>query len=550
MVNDMAILKEAKKEKEQRDNQKKEKKVSIPLDEINKRFNSPYLIDFIHKELDKDHLEDHHAKMTTFLVSTTSRLGIDSEHQSIDVKGDSSAGKNSVVESTLKHFPENNWIKITRGTVSALEDDIVQYDIIFINEVNEFRENGANNQIIEVIKQLSEGGTRTIKKDAKTGFKTTIDTQQPQKTVITTTTELAQDEERATRSIEVSILNNPNTTAEVNKLSMERAADVKYLLGVVHKKQSWIQAGLSILKYNKVLLPFMRHLKDMAIFDNNNPRSKRDVKRLIALTKAVSYLYQNQRYKIKIKDDVIILGEPEDLYNAILIAGGFLNQSYKGYDHRLDIYTEKIEELSREPREVKKSDGSTTTIYAAPRHEIEHALGVARNTVKSKLHSLREYGLVTCTQYGNVWYYQRCQKGCQSQFLGVKIEDIKKHLKDYKVSEIDTLVSPIDTFNYTIIKKDSDEKAALWGSKVSISPEHTETLLNLGVSEENIAASKQKVDFDTFSLTPSELIAFIEEKGEYPLDEFAEKYGDEVIEKLKSKGDVIEMPKGILRVLK
>jgi len=64
-------------------------------------------------------------------------------------------------------------------------------------------------------------------------------------------------------------------------------------------------------------------------------------------------------------------------------------------------------------------------------------------------------------------------------------------------------------------------------------------------NEENISTEKSILD----NITYDDYVEFIRERKKYPTIEFVEKYGKSILDKLLEKGYVIEMPKGVLKVL-
>ena len=130
-----------------------------------KKFKNPELILEIHKEISKEHLMDDAGKLTTFLVCGSSYLEPSELHKSQASKGSRSVGKDNMFHKVLKHFPKEDWLFLTRGTQATMEDDITNYKIIIYSEVNLGKDDkGANAQLVEVLKQLTEGGTSALKK--------------------------------------------------------------------------------------------------------------------------------------------------------------------------------------------------------------------------------------------------------------------------------------------------------------------------------------------------------------------------------------------------
>ena len=396
-----------------------------PLDRILDRFRSPDLLNLIHEELSKDHLFDDYEKMTLFIGTITSYLALPNLRKSIALKGDSSSGKDNAIKTILKHIPKEDWIFLTAATKSTMEDDIGQYKIIAYSEINVNRENGANSDLTETIKQMAEGGTSAIKKDVATGYKIAKHVKQDQKTILYGTTENETDEELHNRFIELTIRSNPQKIKVVNENTLNFFNNPN--LQIVGEEDSWLAQGLRHLdKFLKVIIPYSESLKFMqgkVIFNINNPRSQRDVKRLMAFTCAIAWLHQLQRNVVICQDQKFIIAEPQDFLNAVEIAGGFFNQSYIGFDSRVQEVLNCIE-----------NNLDTEGLFA--RSKIQKDLGISRNTIRSRFKILQDKGLIEfSSRDGNQVYYKRGQVRCQEGLIGVKFEDLFDHLSNFNMQD-------------------------------------------------------------------------------------------------------------------
>ena len=93
-------FKKPKQTKEKIEELKAEKeKIALP------NFSKPDLILRIHSELDKDIKQDHSVKLLTFSICVTSRLKQPERRKSEALKGDPSVGKDHLIKTNLKHFP-------------------------------------------------------------------------------------------------------------------------------------------------------------------------------------------------------------------------------------------------------------------------------------------------------------------------------------------------------------------------------------------------------------------------------------------------------------
>lgn len=482
-------------------------------EEATEKLNDPELIIHIHKELDKKHLRDNKEKLTTFICACTAYLQPPELHKSMAVLGDSSVGKDNLILSTLSLFPFEDWIFLTHGTQSTMQDDIQQFKIIGYSEFNTGKESGANIHLIETLKQLTEGGTSSLKKDAQTGFRLGKLSKQEQKTVFYGSTEESKDEELETRFVCLSIKGEPSKTRIVNDNTIDIFAGLKKKASI----DSWVPYAISELKVNKVIIPCAVALKPY--FDSGDPRSQRDVKRLMSFISAIAWLHQKQRNIVELYAEKYIIGQPIDVLLGILICAEFFNQTYQGVEPRLQEVLDVMNEYMT--RHLAKD---------VPRTYCQQRIKKVLNTVKNRIRILKEMGLVEFTRCEKlIPYYTTCQKPVKNLLKGVKFEELKKLLTD--TSFINQPVKfPKNTYSLT----DIDTKLL-------------EKVQNQVFAEE----------IDRLKLTGSEipkdsdLILFIKEKGKkgYCMQKFAEKYGESTMERLLQEGQVMENPSGFLKEL-
>lgn len=381
-----------------------------------KNFDNPELILNIHAEIDKRHLLDHKEKLSSFINCATAYLNPPELHKSGAYKGDSSVGKDNLIKSVLALFPEEDWIFLTNATSSVMEDDIARYKILAYSEMNANRDDGANCHLIEILKQVTEGGTSSMKKDLKTGYRTTKHIIQEQKTVLYGTTESESDEELGTRFIIYGVLGHPTKTKKVNENTLNWFAG-----SIKCESDGWIAEGIRKFDFRNVRIPYAPFLKGAIngrdIFDCSNPRSMRDVKRIMAHASAVTWLYQDQR---KISNGYII-SEIFDFLLVVLVSGDFFNQTYEGLgDVRLKNVLQVMKDF-----EIKRN------VELVPRKEIQKALGVTRNTIKGYLNGLNNLSMVSFVEKdGNNLLYKRCQEGIKKPLIGVSFNELKEYLEE------------------------------------------------------------------------------------------------------------------------
>lgn len=351
--------------------------------DIDSRFFSEDLIHQIYLELNKKHQLDHKEKLATFLIACSAELPESSERCSVALKGDSSAGKDNLIKTVLSHFPRKESFMLTRGTVAALEDEAGKVKRIAFSEINKDRE-GANSEITEVFKQLAEGGTDVIKKDPATGYRTTKRITSEQKTLLYGTTESASDDELETRYVRIPIRGGYEKNKTVISSYLEMQSDYSKLNLVKQNKESWISKGVILLDRDfDIIVPYAKELLD--VFDFGKERIKRDVKRLISLTKTISWLYQKQRTIIKDEEGKRLISEPCDFLLAIFIFGDFFELSYSGLDHREEKVLESIKKnQGKHTQEILKAKFPVDYSDWCLKHLIREDTGIQSRTTFNK----------------------------------------------------------------------------------------------------------------------------------------------------------------------
>ena len=379
---------------------------AIKKRDIDLRFNDPELLNHIYEELNKDHKLDDKEKISLFLIRTTAELKDPNDRKSAALKGDSSAGKDNAIKTVLKHFPEEDNFFLTRGTQAALEEEASKVKCIAFSEINAHREKGANTEITEVFKQLAEGGTNTLKKDAATGYKTTINHKSEQKTLLYGTTETATDDELETRYVIIPIKGYPAKNKIVVDDSLTKAGTESYYLEKANKQESWIAKSIRNLDHDvQVIIPFTEALKEPIkdedgkekyFFDYTKERIKRDAKRLLSLTKAITWLHQNQRIIKEISGIKFLYAEPTDFITAVILLAEFFNLTYTGLDHRLQKTHEKIKELEgKHDAEIIKYGFENKYVGWVVRNLLADELGInSVNTIKEHIGVLKDHQLV------------------------------------------------------------------------------------------------------------------------------------------------------------
>jgi hypothetical protein len=414
-------------------------------EEALKNFREKNLLDRISKEQDKNHIEDYNLRMTNLLVMISGLLKNQKQRMSQGILGDTSVGKNNLIETNLFFMPKDSYMYVSNATQSVLEDDIKDKRIIAFKEINFSRERGANKELLEVIKQLSEGGTSSLKKDSRTNFKEVRHEIGEQKTIIYPTTESEKDKEGETRFIYGTIKSEWNKIKKVNENTFNSFSDLKRITEKSEEKDSWIRIGLTCFfnspEQYEFYLPYADFFKEQIdgqyIFDNSDARSQRDIKRLLNLTCAMTYLFQEQRKKEVVNGVNILISEPEDFINTLRYSNEFFNQTYSGVDVRIhdaykfietkgkNVWVDKVD--IQEALGIKHRDTINKYLWDLESKGFLERLS-GKNIIESNERSGSVQILNACYKRNHI-YYKSVQKAFSKRLISVQLEKLKEFLE-------------------------------------------------------------------------------------------------------------------------
>jgi len=361
------------------------------IDEALEKFKREDVFEMIKVETSKKHLGDDNLKMTMMLVDTSGLLKDQRQRMSMAVKAGSSEGKDNLIKAILDNMPNEAHLFLTKGTTATIEDDIDKIRILGLSEMNMNREGGANKDLVETIKQRTEGGTHSMKKNIEDNMKSVKFSKCEQGTVVFGTTETEMTEEMQTRFICGGMKSTPESNKMVMDYTCDNVSKIDRVVDTAESPDNWIRIGLATF-HNKeeqfyIVLPYGEFLKEKIngkyLFDYSTARGRRDIKRIFALTSAMTYLYQEQREITEYDGNKVLVSTPEDFVKTLEISQEFFNQSYTGLDSRLTNVLNTMKDL-------EKSEGCEWVA----RKDVEKVTGKDRNTIKGYFVTLAGEGLV------------------------------------------------------------------------------------------------------------------------------------------------------------
>jgi len=399
-------------------------KISIPSEEreeLIKKLKDSELLHNIKFELDKDHIEDYKAKMFIFLDCCSSRLK-PSYRFSSALTGNTSEGKTNLWKTIRNHLPEEWYMDLTRITGAALEDDTHEYNLFY------FGESGANESLIEQIKQIVEDGMDVLKKDKRNDCKTSRREQQDRKVGLYSTTKNPKDKELRSRYCVVSVHGSESKYRKVNEDTLFTAADFIKELDRDERKSndSWVKKSLRILQeYDVINIPYA------PLFEVNcrSSRSQRDLKRFLNLIKSITWIHQYQRIQFEYNGKNILIASPEDFYNALTIGKDIFDQSLSGLEPRLQEVIDSYLKL-RQTHVNSFIDDTAPDLDWVERTDLQKDLDLCRDTIKSHTEELSDLNIFRIFTKSNRVYIALAEKDSPTNLPTINplITHDKKHI--------------------------------------------------------------------------------------------------------------------------
>lgn len=521
---------------------------------IDERFKQENLLENIYNELNKKHVLDDKEKLSLFLIATTAELKNPNDRCSVALKGDSSAGKDNAVKTVFDLFDEKECFFLTSGTQSSLERGVEKAKRVAFSEINANREKGANKDLTEVFKQLSEGGVHAIKTNKITHevehFK------QEQKSLFYGTTESESDEELETRYIIIPIKGYERKNRTVVHSYMDTLSSIEAIKNK-NKPVSWIKQGIKNLNHNvEIVMPYIDLLKIKIkdtdgkykeLFDFKKERVKRDAKRLFCITKAITWLHQLQRHQITETDGVTyVFSEPQDFLVALQLFAEFFNLTYSGMDFRVQKVLEAIKEHEKKHDDyILKCGFPNKYVGWVPRHLIQEELGISKqSTMKKRIDVLKDLELIetfydrTINPKAYLLKYSGYQLGTNRVSLAINWQSLVAHLAPYRQPE---------------------KREKIYGGKTPPSL----SLEFLGIEKNQPQESCVKTEIGTHKISTLKTPRYTEEDVEIPsvsdflsnnttfhADDFISLYDEQALQKLASAGDIVEKRSGFYEVLR
>ena len=211
---------------------------------------------------------------------------------------------------------------------------------------------------------------------------------------------------------------------------------------------SWIKKMIEILendpKRGQSLIPFaallLGKINGKSIINGTNPRSMRDFKRVLHLTSAKTWLFQQQRKRGQKKGVNFVLSDIKDFLEVLEYSQELFNSTFEGVDGRLKNVLDLIDNYESE---------------WTPRDYLQDKLGKTKNTIKAWCQTLADDGLIEGSKgselnmngmnlgfHASKIYYKRCHKGIKEGLITCQLSELKTYLES-KEEEINIIINNI-----------------------------------------------------------------------------------------------------------
>lgn len=294
------------------------------------------------KEVNKAVKGEIHSKLTSFMLCNTMNLG---NYLMLVFKGSSSIGKTNLANLVTGLFKTK---KIGELSPTALKyaGDEKQYHILYHQETSE-KESGR--KTFKFISSDDDGFlAETTIKNPETGEFGIQRIKVPAKGFVTTTTAIELDKEFATRSFMIPLDESQQQTRKIMEYNLsETQRKMNQIEGHKEygKKYKNLKKALEELYVCDIVIPFESEIKSVFPTKTIPLRVRRDSKKLITVIKASTLLFQHQRPKIIVNNELLLVSTWQDLYNAIRIAMPIMDATMTGYDSRTKKAIELLPEI-------------------------------------------------------------------------------------------------------------------------------------------------------------------------------------------------------------
>ena len=304
---------------------------------------------------------------------------------SITVKGDSSAGKNYVVDRSLTVIPSSAYISLTGMSRQAMlySERSYKHKTVVI-----FEKHGMSQAEYNIRSLQSEGRIvfEVTVKDPETGRFTTQEVEKEGPTnFIITTTDATLHEENETRHWTIMI----DETEEQTERVKDKNAEMFELEEQIDDRTEYLKVWHAVyesLEPVRVVIPYARWLARET--PNKPQRIRRDLNKLLIFIETIAYLHQYQRRRKDTSSGAIIYAGIQDYFMAYVLLQDVFAPSLLEYQQKTSQYVNALKDCYQKKAPLGLADAGVTL------GEIAGATGRSNSSVSRWLRPAIDAGYV------------------------------------------------------------------------------------------------------------------------------------------------------------
>jgi len=324
--------------------------------------------------------------------------------QSVEVGGESAAGKNTLVDAVLSMAPEGSWEKLTGLNDKALRYLKKTIETLYLAQRLQHKPGQESTAEYDIKLVLSEGKLRilvTPTRDSDSSD-TSETIESSVENIIMTSTDVCIAPELENRIWSLTTDDSKTTTEVVVDSQLEDAATLPSARPNLEHEREIIRAAMMIMRAeapDEFIIPYARLLKDPLTRFLEGTRLRRDNKKLLALIRYVARFHYTQRPIIEDQGKKVLVVLPSDLWMAWRIGETAILSTFTGLSTQLKASFDVCKKITA------GSNGYVTS------EALSDETGKSARTAQKHLEELEERGLLKITSIELPEKIERSEKG-------------------------------------------------------------------------------------------------------------------------------------------
>jgi predicted transcriptional regulator len=309
--------------------------------------------------------------------------------QSLEITGESSSGKNNLVDAVLGCFPSETYQKVTGATEKALRYLRKDLRTLYLAERLPHRRDEESTTEMDIKLVISEGKLEILAVERnEEGVRVSETIKTSIENIIMTTTDVSIAPELENRIWSLSTDESREANREVVEAQLDSAATLPSQRLDCEPQRRTIRIAVRVLEREapiNVIIPYAKLLQARldALFQNT--RIRRDNKKLLQLIGYTTRLHYRQRPIVDDNGTPVLVALPEDLWMAWTVGETAILSTFTGLSRSLAATFEACKTAMKENK-IINSGNMASAVNKRP------------NTVAKHLKELEQRGLLINTE--------------------------------------------------------------------------------------------------------------------------------------------------------